>query len=80
MRTIYHWRGDKSNEGMFEDGEYVGEHIEYYENGNIKKRGKYIKGVRVGEHITYYENGNVKEVEKNPEELSIFIKILLFLS
>ena len=43
------------------DGKKEGEHLSYYENGQLKWEGNYKDGKLDGEWLHYYENGEVKE-------------------
>jgi len=55
-----------------------GEHIEYYENGEIWFKCNYLGGKLNGEYITYFTSGNISYKEnylddkKNGEYISYF--------
>ena len=47
-----------------ENGEYNGQQLEYYDNGNLKLKAEYINGVPNGIQKSYYEDGSIKtEIE-----------------
>ena len=62
---LFLWLG--LNWATFKDGEYEGEGILYYENGNKEYEGNFVNGMYNGEGILYSENNNIifKGVFKN---------------
>jgi len=55
----YHSNGNLSQQGNFENGKHVGEHLSYYEDGNIEFKGNYINGELNGAFETYYPSGKL---------------------
>ena len=43
-------------QGNYKDGKREGEHLGYFENGQLSYKGNYKDGKKEGEHLYYYES------------------------
>lgn len=59
--TCYTHDGKKAREFEFLHGEFNGEYLRYYKNGQIKESDFYVAGKHQGESKEFFENGTVKE-------------------
>lgn len=72
--TYFHENGQKSSEGLFEDGDQSGLWHAWYPSGAVHDEGKYIEGKKQDEWKWYFETGQISAREVYNEDNLVTIE------